>query len=355
MNKITNLKGVSRMSKTDYTTKRRKFHHVTKIQRGQIEAMMRLRISKIEIAAQVGISRSTLYEELKRGTVTQKNSDLTTREEYFAETGQIVYEKNRQKCRKPFKISEAKEFVEYAEEKIIKEKLSPDSVVGYAKKHKLFEVIVCTKTLYNYIDNGLIEVRNIDLAQKVRRKPKRKHNREYRKKLGQSIELRPKIVDGREEFGHWEIDTVLGKNEADEVLLTLDERKTRKRYIMRLPAKKAQCVTEALKSLKQYYGDKFAQVFKSITADNGSEFANLSSIGVPIYFAHPYSSWERGTNERQNGLVRFFIPKGKPISQVSDRTIKRVEDWINKIPRKLFNYRTSEELFEEEILLIYAA
>ena len=152
--------------------------------------------------------------------------------------------------------------------------------------------------------------------------------REYLKKQGESIELRPKSVEDREEFGHWKIDTVLGKIEADEVLLAFDERKTRKRYIMRLPAKKAQCVNEALETLKEEYGDKFNQVFKSITADNGSEFANLSSIGVPVYFAHPYSSWERGTNDRQNGLVRFFIPKGKPISQVSDRTIKRAEDWI---------------------------
>ena len=146
------------------------------------------------------------------------------------------------------------------------------------------------------------------------------------------------------------------KRSTDEALLTLDERKTRKRYIMRLPAKKAQCVKEALKSLKEQYGDKFTQVFKSITADNGSEFANLSEIGVPVYFAHPYSSWERGTNERrQNGLVRFFIPKGKPISQVSDRTITRAEEYINKMPRKLFNYSSSAELFEEEISLIYAA
>ena len=355
MKKITNQKGRTRMSKTDCITKSRKFHHLTEIQRGQIQVMLEMEVPKVQIAVKVGISRSTLYEELKRGTVIQMNSDLTTREQYFAETGQIVYEKNRQKCRKPFKIAKAEEFVEYAEEKIIKEKLSPDSVAGYAKKQNLFEETVCTKTLYNYIDNGLIEVKNIDLAQKVRRKPKRKHSREYRKKLGKSIELRPKVVDDREEFGHWEIDTVIGKSEADEVLLTLDERKTRKRYIMRLPAKKAQCVTEALKSLKQYYDDKFSQVFKSITADNGSEFANLSSIGVPVYFAHPYSSWERGTNERQNGLVRFFIPKGKAISEVSDRTIKRAEDWINKLPRKLFNYTSSEELFDQEISLIYAA
>lgn len=343
------------MSNEDYSIKARKFHHLREIQRGQIEAMVKLKVPKAQIAIEVGISRSTLYKELERGTVTQKNSDLTTREEYYAETGQIIYEKNRQKCRKPFKIAKAEKFVEYATEKILKEHLSPDSVVGYAKKYNLFEETVCTKTLYNYIDKCLIKVKNIDLAQKVRRKPKRKRSQEYRKKLGKSIEVRPKIVDDREEFGHWEIDTIIGKSEADEVLLTLDERKTRKRCIMRLPAKKAQCVNEALKTLKERYGDKFSQVFKSITADNGSEFANLSSIGVPVYFAHPYSSWERGTNERQNGLVRFFIPKGKSISQVSDKTIKEAEDWINKIPRKLFNYSSSEELFEEEISLIYAA
>ena len=99
------------MSDTDYTTKNRKFHHLTEIQRGQIEAMVKLKVSKKQIAIRVGISRSTLYEELKRGTVTQKNSDLTTRQEYFAETGQIVYEKNRQNCRKPLKIAEAEKFV----------------------------------------------------------------------------------------------------------------------------------------------------------------------------------------------------------------------------------------------------
>ena len=101
--------------------------------------------------------------------------------------------------------------MEYDEEKILSDKWSPDSVVGYARKYKLFEEIVCTKTLYNYIEKRIIKVKNIDLAQKVRRKPKIKRIREYRKNLGQSIELRPKFVDDREEFGHWEIDTVIGK------------------------------------------------------------------------------------------------------------------------------------------------
>lgn len=124
---------------------------------------------------------------------------------------------------------------------------------------------------------------------------------------------------------------------------------------MRLPAKRADCVIEALEKLKQYYGDKFTQVFKRITADNGSEFASLSKIGVPVYFAHPYSSWERGTNERQNGLVRFFIPKGKAISKVSEETIQRAQEYINKLPRKMFNYATSEELFKKQLLLIKVA
>ena len=150
MNKITNLKGRSRMSNTDYTTKSRKFHHLTEIQRGKIEAMVKLKVRKVEIAIKVGISRSTLYDELKRGTVTQMNSDLTTREEYFAEVGQRVYEEHRKNCRKPLKIAEAEEFIEYAEEKIIKEKLSPDSVVGYAKKHKLFEERISEETGRKY-------------------------------------------------------------------------------------------------------------------------------------------------------------------------------------------------------------
>ena len=109
---------------------------------------------------------------------------------------------------------------------------------------------------------------------------------------------------------------------------------------MKLPPKKAQHV-EALETLKENYGDNFNQVFKSITADNGSEFAELPNIGISVYFAHPYSSWKRCTDERQNDLVKFFISKSKPISQVLDRTIKRAEEYINKMPRKMFNYSSS--------------
>ena len=187
----------------------------------------------------------------------------------------------------------------FAEEKILKEKWSPDSVCGYAKLHHLFSKIVCTNMLYRYIDLQLTKIKNINLKQKLRRKPKKKYSHEHVKKMGDSIELRPPCVNKRLEFGHWEIDLMLGTRSNDEVLLTLDERMTRFRHIIRLPSKKAACVVSALQALQLHYGDNFSKIFKSITADNGSEFADLCNSAVQIYYAHPYSAWERGTNERQ--------------------------------------------------------
>ena len=342
------------MYEVNATTKIKKFHHLNEFQRGQIEALLKMNLPKTQIAKQIGISRSTLYLELKRGTTTQMNSDLTHCKKYFAYTGQIVYKNRRKNSRKPLKISQVEDFMNFAEEKILRDKWSPDSVCGYVKLHNLFDKTVCTNTLYRYIDLRLTKIKNIDLKQKLRRKPKKKYSHEYIKKFGDSIELRPPCINKRLDFGHWEIDLILGKRSSDEVLLTLDERMTRLRHIIRLPSKKADCVVSALKNLQLYYGDNFSKIFKSITADNGSEFADLCNSAVQIYYAHPYSAWERGTNERQNGLVRFFIPKGKPISKVSEMTIKRVENWINTIPRKIFNYRSAQELFNEQISLILA-
>ena len=142
-----------------------------------------MKISKAEIARQVGISRSTLYEEIKRGTVMQMNSDLTYCKKYFSDVGQRVYGFRRKNSRKPFKISQVEDFMNFAEEKILKDKWSPDSVCGYAILHNLFDKVVCTKTLYNYIELQLTKIKNIDLKQKLRRKPKKNSSHEYLKKL----------------------------------------------------------------------------------------------------------------------------------------------------------------------------
>ena len=118
-------------------------------------------------------------------------------------------------------------------------------------------------------------------------------------------------------------------------------------------------VTEAFNYLKDVYGTQFSKVFKSITGDNGSEFADLSTLEnhteTKVYYTHPYSSFEKGTNERHNGLIRRFIPKGKRISDYSVDNIGFIEEWMNTLPRKILDYRTPEELFEKYLDEIYAA
>ena len=237
-----------------------------------------------------------------------------------------------------------------------------DACAGKAVREGIFrrEDTVCTKTLYNYIDLGLINVKNIDLPFRVIRNTKKKRIRENKRVLGRSIEERPEEVENREEFGHWETDLVIGnKSGRDNVLLTLIERKTRDLFVVRLPDKSADSVLSVFERVKKELGDKFGKVFRTITTDNGSEFARLPELEnaseVKIYFAHPYTSCEKGTIENHNGLIRRFIRKGKCISDYSNEDILRVEMWANGLPRKILGYRTPDEAFDDEMDLIYAA
>ena len=345
------------MSQEHFSTKTRSFQHLTPYQRGQIQALMEQGIPKTQIAKQVGIARSTLYEELKRGTVDQMNTNLTHYKKYFADTGQLIYEENRKACRKPYKFACAAPFLQHLEHEVLQNKISPDAVCGRAKLEKTFPVLLCTKTIYNYIDLGLIPIKSIDLPLRTKRNKKRHHCRKNRRILGESIENRPQIVNTRQEFGHWEIDTVVGKRKAGEVLLTLDERMTRRRHILKISGKTKEGVAEGIETLRRLYGPLFFKVFKSITSDNGSEFSGLADVFREgnVYFTHPYSSGERGTNEKQNSLVRRFIPKGKDMADVTDYVVQKAQNWINGLPRRILGYRTPEELFNEQISLLTPA
>jgi len=264
-------------------------------ERGKIAALHEEGKSIRYIAKQLRRAPSTISREIKRGTTIQLRSDLTTYETYFPETGQAVYEKRRKNCGARRKLSSAAEFIKYAEGKMLQKRAwSPDAIVGSCKKDTGWEgkPMVCTKTLYNYIDSGLLKVRNIDLLQKTRRKPRDKtKKREQKREMGKSIDLRPKEAETREEFGHWETDTMVGKRSNDGVLLTLTERKTRHQHIFSLESKTRESVREAFAMLKASYGELFEEVFKSVTADNGSEFSDLSKILEELkseaYFAHP--------------------------------------------------------------------
>ena len=114
----------------------------------------------------------------------------------------------------------------------------------------------------------------------------------------------------------------------------------------------------AKEALREEFGDKFSQVFKTITVDNGSEFSTFSLVenwGSAVYFAHPYTSWERPQNERHNGLFRAFVPKGASIESFSPEYILSAADELNGRPRKKLGYRTPEELFERFLDSVYAA
>ena len=349
------------MDHQNHNTESRKNKHLNFKERMTIELRLKDGFSAYKIAKELNRPINTILNEIRRGTTTQIKQGKYV-EMYLADTGETIYKNNRQNSCRIFKLLECSDFINYAVDKMKNHSWSPDACVGNALAKGKFErsQIVCTKTLYNYIDLGLLAVINADLPMKLRRNTKQSKVKKHKKTLGKSIAERPSDIDNREEFGHWEIDTVVGeKSNSDCVLLTIVERKTRNAIIHKIASKTAEAVTEALNNIRNIYGSKFSKVFKTITCDNGSEFANLSVLEADtdtnVYFTHPYSSFEKGTNERHNGLIRRFIPKGKRISDYNLHDIAAIEEWMNTLPRRILNYKTPEELFEIHLDEIYQA
>ena len=196
------------------------------------------------------------------------------------------------------------------------------------------------------------------MPEKLKRNTKIHRVRKNKKKLGRSIEQRPQEVNKRNVFGHWECDLVLGhKTKDDEVLLTMSERMSREFLIIKIPDKTAASVMNAFKSLRKQYSEHWNDIFKAITTDNGSEFADLSQLEdiskTLVYYAHPYTSCDKGTVERHNGLIRRFIPKGDYIHNYSLQQIINIDAWCNSLPRKILAYHTPDEIFERELDQIY--
>ena len=347
------------MDNPNYTIEHRKGQHLTDEERGIIQTHLRDGWSKYRIAKDLRRPYNTVKNEIERGTVTLYNGKI---KRYKAETGAAAYRNHRKNCIKPYKRLETAAFIRYVEDNFFGEKhWSLDSCVGRALKCRAFrrDEIVCTKTLYNYIDNGLLRIKNMDLPEKLRRSTKSKAVRENKRNLGKSIEERPKSVESRSEFGHWEFDSVLGcKGVNEPVVLTMVERMTRAAIWIKVKDHSAGAVTEAVQKMKSQFREHFSEIFKTITADNGSEFSELSkqvADCAEVYFTHPFSSWEKGTNECHNRLLRRFISKGKSIADYNEDDIAFMADWSNGLPRKILGYRTPEEMFEEQLDCIYSA
>lgn len=347
------------MDNLNSNTTIKNYTHLSLAERFYIETRIKEKDTVSAIAKALGRSRTTIYSEIKRGTVSQIKQNKHVKI-YYADAGQAIYEKARLNCGRESKFKHCQKFLSFCENKILKDKWSPDVCCGYAKANNMFDVLLCEKSLYNYIDSGLLKVKNIDLKTKVVRK--KRHPKAVipnKKNHGTSISERPEICYERTEFGHWEFDCVIGKKtKEDSVIVSMTELKTRAHLIFKIKNKDNESIEQHIQVLKSEYGDKFNQVFKSITVDNGSEFSTLEEVlngEVPVYYCHPFSSWERATNERHNGIVRNYVPKGTPINRFSEDDILEISDRLNSVPKKILGYKSPLSLFDCELDEIYAS
>jgi IS30 family transposase len=346
------------MKQKHCNTKYRKYTHLKESDRYKMEVWLEEKKTVQEIANKLGRARSTIHREIKRGSLIRLHWDLTKKKQYRADVAQRNYVAKAKNKERNLKIGKDTKFEEYIREKLLKDKYSPDVIIGTIKSKGLkFKGMICTKTLYNYIDRGIFAgISNENLWEKRKRR-KRKYKTVSRisptNRTGKSIEQRPAKINTRIEYGHWEGDCVKGPLGSTSGLFTLTERKTLEEIIIKLDQCTQSEIKKAIDSLEKKFGAKFKLKFKSITFDNGSEFLDWKSLELSIlnpnqsrtttYFAHAYSSWERGSNEVQNRMIRRFIPKGTDIHYVSEKEITNIQNWMNNYPRKKLGYKSANQ------------
>ena len=334
----------------------------------RLETLFGLNMSKNDIATTMNISVKTVYNEWNKGRYLHTNSDLTNEWRYAADKAQSITDKNVSNRGAVSKILRDKKLAKAIEDSIIKNKYSVEVAIETMKdsgEMDKYELSVCTKTVYNSIDKGLFpHLTNKELPVKRNKKSKKKKVRvQKRDSAGKSIEERPDEILKREEFGHWEMDSVIGmRGKSKNTLLTLIERKTRKPLIRKQPDKSAPSVVETLDRLEKEMGDRFYDIFKSITVDNGTEFSDCEGMErsclypgkkrTEVYYCHPYCSSERGSNENENRMIRRIIPKGTNFDDKTDKDIAKIEKWLGNYPRRMFGYKSSNELYIKEMKLL---
>lgn len=319
------------------------------------------------LAFELGTTCSTIYNIIKDAIITVVDSQLNYKEELSA-IASFDRRSRKDKSSNHLKVDKANDFISLVVSELKQNKLaSVDEIINDLKINRANEIegliTICVKTMYSYIKAGLVDLKPIDMPRMASLK---KHGtyKTYiaKRQRGTSIDERPQHIESRKEFGHWEGDLVTGPRDGKNgALLTLIERKTRFYYMIPIKNKTAKQVYMAINKLDKLYGEHFSSIFKSITFDNGSEFARYQDIEVKsgtsirrtqVYFAHPYHSWERGSNENCNGLVRRYIKKGTDINKLDHKFISEVNIKINEKKRKIHKYQPSSNLFKVELNLI---
>ena len=331
--------------------------------RKSIERMYNvLHLNAVKISEILGYSNPAIYYELKRGYYMHLNGDWTETRRYSADIAQRNADFNKEARGAQPKIGNDHATLAVLEKMILKQKLSPAVALATIERENIpVKTKICVTTLYHYIDKGYFRhLTNKDLLFRgVRKRKYRKVERIKNPPRGTCIDMRPPHILERKEFGHWELDSVIGTQRQGDTLLVLTERKTRFELVFRSPDKSSASTVAMLNRLEKRLGiTKFRKVFKTITCDNGCEFADWrgmelsirgNSIRTAVFYCHPYCSSERGSNENQNRILRRFIKKGVPIAEYSDNEIAKACDYLNDMPRKIFDWATARELFTSEL------
>ena len=333
--------------------------YLTERERYQIEVLLKQNTSVQDIAKLLNKARSTIYREIKNGTVELLNHDLTTYKVYLADTGQRIQDERSHNKGKDLKIGNDLELVQFIEKMVLEQKYSPVAILAYIKKNNLqFKTNLCYKTIYNYVHSGIfLNITSNSLPMPRKKMEKKREKRQSRNHIHTSIEERPKEIYDRLTYGHWELDTVESGKGDKTCLFVFTERMTREELIYKADGKNQTCLIKILNQLeRKLTAPVFRETFKTITCDNGCEFLDMESMEksiynkvmkrTKVYYCHPYNACERGSNENANKLIRRWIPKGSHISEFTDQYIKDLQDWMNNYPRKIFNYLSSKEYKE---------
>ena len=309
------------------------YHHLSTSPRGRIQTLHELGYSNRRIALLVGRHRSCIDRELKRNTLTAT---------YQAEIAQQSYRKRRLKSRPKGKHSE--ELAEIIEEKL-RETWSPEQIANTITKG-----LVSFKTIYTWLYKGKLSQGDMSV---LRHKGKRRKPAEKRGKfiVGESISNRPKEVEDRKSFGHWELDTIVSsRGKSKGCLATFLERKRRLYTAIKMVDRTSNSMKKAI---TQIYRALPPASFKTGTTDRGKEFACYNAVkedlDLTLYFADPYCSWQRGSNENSNGLLREFYPKKTDFALISEEELTQNLYLINNRPRKCLGWKSPIQVFLHEV------
>ena len=352
------------MGQEDSSKKGHGGKHFTYEQRVKMETVIRMKwprgrkVNFAELGRLMGKARSTVRRECARGSVPNKDTQERWFNTYSAEKGR--QEASALGAQKGPRMRFTNRVAALLVSLITGQSLSP-----YAARAILMREGVaglpCVRSIYYAVESGDLGITRESLPYKRRGKKKSVRGRRmaYTNRTGKSITERPPEAEARNEYGHWEMDTVVGGAGASPFcLLVLTERMTRSQIIVRLPDRTQKSVVRALDRLERSTPGLFGHM-RSLTCDNGCEFLDSAAIERPeagqgpartlLYFAHPFSAFERGSNENANRIIRRFIPKGADIGTYTLKRIKDIEDWMNRLPRESLGGRTAAEAQQEEI------